>query len=215
MSMELQHTGLQSLLKNARIKQYPQGQIILYVHDSPVEVYIVKSGYVKVYDIDSAGNEKALSIIKPGDVMPYAFFSGHNITNKWFYQSLCDAGIYVLDREELLQAMYADSSLLFTFVEGCSQEVHEILTRLSSLGKSRAQAKLIALMKYFVVCVGGPKVPKWWRVPFPVNQQFLADLTGMTRESCGACLKEFVAQGVVRTPKINLLEINTQKIQEM
>ncbi len=210
--MELSNPVLEAILQEARLKQYPQGQIVLYEGDSPVEVYIVKSGYVKVYDVDTMGNEKALSIVKPGDIMPYAFFSGNSIPNKWFYQALRDADIYVLERDKLMQAMQGDTELVLSLVSGFSKEVHEILTRLSSLGKSRAQAKLIALLKYLVVCVGTNKTPKWWRVPFPVNQQFLADLTGMTRETCATVIKELVAQGVVRTPKINLLEINTIKL---
>lgn len=213
--MELPNAVLETILHDARVKQYPQGQIVLYEGDSPVEVYIVKSGYVKVYDVDAQGNEKALSIVKPGDIMPYAFFSGKGVLNKWFYQALCDTDIYVLERETLIKAMYTDTDLILSIVSGFSKEVHEILTRLSSLGKSRAQAKLIALMKYFVVCVGKNKTPKWWRVPFPVNQQFLADLTGMTRETCATSMKELLNQGVVRAPKVNLLEINTVKLQDL
>lgn len=213
--MELPNSTLENIVQNARVKQYPQGQIVLYEGDSPVEAYIVKSGYIKVYDVDAMGNEKALSIVKPGDVMPYSFFSGSDIPNKWFYQALCDADIYVLERDTLYQAMQGDSELMLLLVHGFSKEVHEILTRLSSLGKSRAQAKLIALLKYFVACVGDGHIPKWWRVPFPVNQQFLADLTGMTRETCAMAVKEFASEGIIRTPKINLLEINTVKLHTL
>ncbi len=213
--MELPNPVLETILQEARLKQYPQGQIVLYEGDSPLEVYIVKSGYIKVYDVDAMGNEKALSIVKPGDVMPYSFFSGDDIPNKWFYQALCDADTYVLERETLMRAMAADTNLTLSLVNGFSMEVHEILTRLSSLGKSRAQAKLIALLKYFVVCVGDGHTPKWWRVPFPVNQQFLADLTGMTRETCAMAVKELAGNNIIRTPKINLLEINTVKLDTL
>ncbi len=213
--MELPNPVLEAVLQEARLKQYPQGQIVLYEGDSPLEVYIVKSGYIKVYDVDAMGNEKALSIVKPGDVMPYAFFSGEDIPNKWFYQALCDAEVYVLERAKLNQAMQGDTELILLLVSNFSKEVHEILTRLSSLGKSRAQAKLIALLKYLVVCVGDSKTPKWWRVPFPVNQQFLADLTGMTRETCAMAVKELAGNNIIRTPKINLLEINTSKLQTL
>lgn len=204
---------LRSILGHARVKLYPYGQIVVYEGDEPTEVYIVKSGYIKVYDVDASGNEKILSIVKPGDVMPYSFFSGNQIPNKWFYQALGDAEVYVLDRDTLIHAMHADSKLTLSLVNNFSQEVHELLTRLSSMGKSRARSKLIALMNYFVVCLGGDSSSRWWRVPFLVNQQFMADVTGMTRESCANAMKDLSSEGVLRSPKVNVLEINRSKLK--
>lgn len=206
---------LEPILQQARIKQFPQGQIILYEGDSPAEVYIVKSGYVKVYDIDKMGNEKILSIVKPLDIMPYSFFSGGDILNKWFYQSINDAEIYVLDRETLLRAMREDGTLTLLLVGRFSREVHELLTRISSMGKSRTVSRLTALLKYFVVCIDTPKDAVWWQLPFPVNQQFLADITGMTRESCAAAMKILTTKGIVRFPKLSIMEINTEKLSRL
>lgn len=206
---------LELILERTRVKTYPQGQIVIYEGDSPSEVYIVKSGYLKVYDVDKDGNEKVLSIVKPNDVIPYSFFSGGRIPNKWFYQSLCDAEIYVLNRDTLKHAMQADADITLSLVSSFSKEVHELLTRLSSMGKSKTQSKLISVMKYFVVCLETDSTKKWWQVPFPVNHQFLADITGMTRESCAIAMKELTLSKLVRTPKVNLLEINTSKIFDL
>lgn len=209
------NSSLDSILKKSRIKTYPQGQIVIYEGDPPSEVYLVKKGYVKVYDLDKDGNEKILSIVKPGNVMPYSFFSGEDITNKWFYQTLCDAQVYVLDGDNLRSLMKQDGALTLSLVKSFSQEVHELLTRLSSMGKSKSHSRIISVMRYFAVCLDGEEsTKKWWKVPFPINHQFLADFTGMARESCALIMKDLAKNNIVKYSKSNTLEINKNKIFE-
>lgn len=205
---------LDKILSRARIKNYPEGQIVIFSGDKPSEVYIVKSGYVKVYDLDEKGNEKILSIVKPGSIMPYSFFSGNNTPNKWFYQTLCDSEIYVLDRETVLHTMQADASLVLAFTNNFSREMHELLNRISSMGKSRSHTKLLAVLKYLVVCLESEREDLWWRAPFSINHQFLADITGITRESCSNALKILQNRGVIRQPKHNVIEVNTEKLMK-
>lgn len=212
--MENMHNRLLDLYQNARLKLYPQDQIVIYAGDPPIEVYIIKTGYIKVYDIDGDGNEKILSIVKPGDIMPYAFYSGSDVPNRWFYQSISDAEVYVMNRDELLAKLKNDAEIMFALVNNFSLEVHELLTRISSLGKSNIHDKILALMRYLVVCIGKDNTKRWWRVPFPVNQQLLADITGMTRESCSTAIKELVNDELIRQPKINVLEINTVNLMK-
>lgn len=79
---------LMKLLAGARTKHVPSGQIIFYADDMPLEVYIVKNGVVKVYDIDDEGNEKILHLVKPPALIPFAFFSGMHNPLRWFIRRL-------------------------------------------------------------------------------------------------------------------------------
>lgn len=213
--MFYRNNSLDLILKKARLKTFPQGQILIYEGDPPGDVYFIKKGYVKVYDIDKDGHEKILSIVKPQNIMPYSFFSGTQVSNKWFYETLCDSELYVMNGEELSRLMEKNGSITLSLVSSFSQEVHELLTRLSSLGKSKSHAKLVSLMRYFIVCLEEEvSTKKWWKVPFPVNHQFLADITGMTRESCALTMKDLSAHNVVRYSKSSILEINRKKVFE-
>ncbi|MEO5949753.1 MAG: cyclic nucleotide-binding domain-containing protein, partial [Candidatus Saccharimonas sp.] len=62
---------LQRALRDARVKQVPSGQILFYEDDIPQEVYILKEGIVKIYDIDDQGNEKILHLVKAPAVIPF------------------------------------------------------------------------------------------------------------------------------------------------
>jgi len=204
--------SLQKLLLSARQKHFPKGQIILYEGDVPSEAYIIKSGAVKLYDIDDQGNEKILHIIKAPALLPFAFFSGGTEPIRWFYTALTDCDAYVLSKAKLLHTSRADGALAIALMNAFSIDVHELLTRLSSLSKTSARLKLLAALKFLVVLHAKERRSGWWRVHFAASHQLLADMSGITRESAAVVMKELHDEKIVRNPRITILEINRQKL---
>lgn len=200
-------------LKNARLKQYPKGQIIQYQGDELSEVYILKSGVVKIYDIDEQGNEKILHITKAPALIPFSFFSGGKTPPNWFYSALTDCELYVIPHESLHSAMEKDARLAITLTNEFSKDVHELLVRLSSLGKTTAHVKLIATLWFLATWHATEHRKGWWRVSFPVNHQLLADITGITRERAAMVMKELQDAGTIRNPRLTVLEINKESLR--
>lgn len=204
--------ALQAITRSARLKHFPKGQIIIYQGDELLDVYILKSGVVKLYDIDEQGNEKVLHLTKSPAVIPFAYFSGGKTPPHWFYAALTDCELYVVTYDTLLQAMNRDPALSATLTNHFSQDVHELLVRLSSLGKTKAHDKLIATLWFLARWHAEARAGSWRRVTFPVNHQLLADITGITRERAAVVMKELQDRKVVRSPRLTMLEISTENL---
>jgi CRP/FNR family transcriptional regulator len=200
-------------LRNARLKHMPAGQIIFYEQDLPQEVFVLKSGIVKIYDIDEQGNEKVLHLVKPPALIPFAFFSGMRDPLRWFYGTLTDCELWVFSLGELQRLVRADSALAEVLTNGFSSDVHELLTRLSSLGKTSARDKVLATLRFLMVVHASERRASWWRVNFPVNHQLIADICGITRETAAITMKELQGEKVVRCPRVTVLEINTRQLE--
>lgn len=209
------NTPLQLLVSEAKVRQYPKGQIILYEGDEPDDIYIVKSGALKVYDIDDQGNEKILHIIKSPAVFPFAFFLGNSDENRSFYTSITDVELYVISREFAEKQMKEHGDLAIALMRWFAHETHELLVRLSSLEKSTTHAKICAALKFLAVHHADLRKKDWRRVNFPVSHQMLADMIGVTRESTTMVMKEYQEQKITRTPRLTVLEINFKKLVEM
>jgi CRP-like cAMP-binding protein len=95
-----------------------------------------------------------------------------------------------------------------------SNEVHEILTRLSSLGKTTARDKLAAVLKFLAIWHSVKRSNGWWRVTFPVSHQLLADMVGITRESAAMVMKDLQSEKLACNPRQNILEINLSKLTD-
>lgn len=199
---------LQTLLASAHLRQVPKGQIIIYEGDTPHEIYVIKSGIVKIYDIDSQGNEKILHILHETALLPLVFFSGKNQPVNWFYAAITDCELYALPQQMLEEAMRADGAFAVHLMHDFSIDVHELLVRLSSLEKTTVRDKLIAALKFLLVYHTEKQRSNWWQVRFPVSHQLLADLSGITRESAAIAMKELQDEKIVRSPRLTVLDIN-------
>lgn len=206
---------LRDVIKTARLKRVPKMQIVIYKGDELHDVYIIKSGAIKIYDIDEQGNEKILHIVKSPALVPFVFFTGNNSQTSWFYGALTDCELYTLPHQQLQQAMQKDSTLTFFLMNDFAIDMHELLVRLSSLGKTQVREKLYAALRFLQVHHSSKRRGGWWRINFAVNQQFLADLSGVTRESTAMAMKDLQDKNVVRCPKVTQLEIHQSKLNEL
>lgn len=199
---------IQNITSQMRLKKYPRGQIIYYQGDELAEVLVIKTGVVKIYDIDNQGNEKILHLARSPAVIPYAFFSGGSTPPKWFYSALTDCQLYVIGNDVLKKLLAQDFELTNSLINQFSTDVHELLVRLSSLGKSKASYKLDAVLKFLLVRHAKQVENGWFRVRFMINHQLMADIAGITRERTAVIMKRLQDRGVIRNPKQNILEIN-------
>src|SRR5437588_12763940 len=76
------------LVSGARIKRYPKHQLLLYGGDTVTDLYVLKKGVAKMYDIDQKGNEKILHLLKQPCLMPLTDFGKSGQTNEWFDVSI-------------------------------------------------------------------------------------------------------------------------------
>jgi CRP-like cAMP-binding protein len=205
---------LDELLRDARTKRIPAGQIIAYEGDTPHEVFILANGAVQIYDIDDQGNEKILHIVKPRALIPFAFFSGLRRPLRWYYSAISDCELFVFPLDELKSKTRSDGTLAEILTNNFSDDVHELLVRLSSLGKTTVTDKVIAALRFLAVHHSTRQGSGWWQVDFPVSHQLIANLCGTTRESAALVMKDLQTQGLVNYPKATVLEIsNTLVLQ--
>ena len=203
---------LEKALQSARIKSVPAGQILMYADDEPQDIYIIKSGIVKLYDIDDQGNEKILHLVGHPSVIPFSFFSELDKPLKWFYGTVTDCELYTISHEELSDIIKKDYRIFQQLTHDFSDSVHELLVRLSSLGKTNSQDKVKAAIKFLLACHSTKLDDTWWRVTFPVNHQLVANLCGITRESTAVVMKEMSDKGIINCKRVSILEINKEKL---
>lgn len=205
-------TPLAKLLSNAQQRKYPKGQIVLYQGDVSQHMFILKTGQIKMYDIDDQGNEKIVHILRPPSIFPFASYLGQSREVMWFYAALSDIETYVISHEEIFPLMQKDPEITYYMLESAVVDMHELFVRLSSMSKTTTQRKLIAAMKFLGTHHSRSRQNGWRRVDFSVNHQLLADMTGITRESATLAMQQLQKEKLVRSPHVGILDINFDKL---
>lgn len=199
---------LKKALSDARIRNVSKGQTIIYEGDPTVEVFIIKSGVVKLHHPNTQGHDKVLHLLKFPAVMPLSYFSGGNQSTRWTYTALTDCELYVFRVEVLRELMLGDMQVVRYLVNHFSEDVHEVLVRLESLSKTDVYAKLAAALRYLAVVHGERGRGGWTSIPFAVTNQLLADMMGAARESTSIAMKTLADKNIARYPRFAQLEIN-------
>ena len=195
------------LIYGLRSRRVPAGQFVVRKDTLPADVFLLQNGRIKLGDIDARGNEKILHLLRPPAVLPFTFFSGSGEPSRWSYMSLTDCEVLVLPYERLHGLSTSDGELATALMGWFSQEVHELLVRLSSLENSNVREKIIAALRFLLAFHSQKIYDEWYRVDFPVSHQLLANMTGVRRESVTQQIGRLHHEGVVNTAEFATLDI--------
>lgn len=199
---------------HATARTYDAGQIILYDGDQPNHVMFVKRGAIKFFDTDSDGNEKILHIGGEGSIAPLFYsFEDKNAVDA-FYAALSKTEVLLVPLEDFRDKLRGSTDYAYNVLRWYAEEMDHIVLRLKSLEKSSAKQKVLQALYYLSDqhTVKSTSKGAWQRISFPVTQQILADLTGLTRETVNIILNESEFSKYVRSNSRQRLEINKEKV---
>lgn len=193
---------------------YETGQIILYDGDQPNYVLFVKRGAIKFFDTDSEGNEKILHIGGEGSIAPLFYSFEDKKAVDGFYAALGKTEVLMVPLEDFGRKLRSSAPYTFNVLRWYASEMDHVVLRIKSLEKSNAKHKVLQVLYYLSDQHATIETAKstWHRVSFPVTQQILADLAGLTRETVNIVLNDPDILKYVRSNKRQRYDINTAKI---
>ena len=196
-------------------RTYSAGQIIFYHGDAPNQVMFIKSGAVKFYDTDSEGNEKIMHIGGEGSVFPLFYSFEDKKSVDAFYATVTETEVLIVPLVDFQNKLKNSAEYAFRTLRWYAEEMDHIVLRLKSLEKSSAKQKILQALYYLSGqhATEGLKKSKWYRMNFPLTQQTLADMTGLTRETVNITLKDPEVLGLVRIRR-QVFEIWRDKVAE-
>lgn len=199
---------------HATARTYETGQVILYDGDQPNYMMFVKRGAIKFYDTDSEGNEKILHIGGEGSIAPLFYSFEDKKTVDGFYSALCKTEVLLVPLEDFRAKLRGSAPYTYSVLRWYAEEMDYIVLRLKSLEKSSAKQKVFQALYYLSDqhATKETATGTWRRISFPVTQQILADLTGLTRETVNIVLNDPDCLKYVRSNSRQRFEINKTKI---
>jgi len=201
---------IRPLIKSAQVRTYAKDQTILYPNDENLSLYVIKDGAVAMENISEAGERKILNIFGVSTLFPMVSFMERRVTSPWFYTALVDTQVYLISYSDLTEVLKKTDGFTAynALLKQLLVEMHELLLHISDHTKTDSTEKLISMLLFLLAHHTKQTSDPWREVRFPVTHQFLADLTGLTRETVSITLKEFTKHKLVRYREKGKLELN-------
>ena len=204
--------ALHVFLKQYVIRTYKKGEIIIFQGEAPRTSYVVKSGVVKVYNLNSNGDEKPVGFHTKDDIFPapWTFYKAPSAL--YYCEALTDAELYHVPRDDYLRFLKAHPIEMYAELEHSITDNLGNMMRLNALQHSRASDKLIYTLHYLALSQGRTISPQEVEITLSLTHQDFANLTGLTRETAATELNKLKLLGVISYGKHSLYRV---KIREL
>ncbi len=204
---------LSNLFPKAGSRKYARNQIICYQGDKPQHAFFVLRGHIKYYDIDDRGNEKILHIIGPQNIFPMLYAFGVSPDTGAFYSSIDKVEVMTIPIVEFRRAFETNIEFSNSLTRWFLTEIEQLVYRINSLEKTDSRLKVLHALKYLALNYGHVE-KEWYQINFTTTQQFLADFSGLTRETVAVSMAELEKDKTTRCVSGRLLEIRKSEVSK-
>lgn len=206
--------AVKDLFPKSTTRHYDKGQIICYDGDRPQHIFFISEGHVRYYDIDERGNDNILHVNGPKNIFPMLYAFGIADEVKGFYGAIDKVEAICVPIDDFHKVMETNVEFSNTLVRWFLGEIEQLVYRINSFEKTDAQVKILYALKYLATNYGHP-AGEWQKVDFPVTQQFLADFTGLARETASAALHHLEKDQLIRKSKLRTLEVRQKELDRL
>ena len=206
---------LDEFIQRYPLRRFDKDQLLLVQDERPRDIFYVKSGFIKGYDINVDGIEQHIWLGAKGDIIPYEWLFSAVDSTLLFYSAFTELEVYVVNRQELLDFFSTNPDVVLYIAKDIASKLSELTEKLTATEKPKASEKIVYMLNILAKRFGdddgsGNKS----QITVPLTQQDIANLLGLTRETVATELKKLKDKGFVYYDKWQFV-VHTDKLAEL
>ncbi len=206
---------LDEFIQRYPLRKFDKDQILLVQDERPRDIFYVKSGFIKGYDINVDGIEQHIWLGTKSDIIPYEWLFSAVDSTKLFYSAFTPLEVYVVNRQELIEFFSQNPDVLLHVAHDLAAKLSELTEKLTATEKPKASEKIVYMLSMLAKRFGDEnEAGNKTQITVPLTQQDIANLLGLTRETVATELKKLKDKGYVYYDKWHFV-VHTDKIAEL
>ncbi len=191
---------------------YDKGEVILLEEDTGNNLYLIKSGRVKVTRINSDGDEVILTMLGEGEFFgEMAIFGG--VTRSANVTALEKSEVLILTRQDFLSLLKKHPDISIYLLEEMASRLRKSDQLIKDLSLSNAEHKIAMSIVRLSEELGKIKQGQVEIEDFPY-QKDIANMAGTSRETVSRTLKKFEKKGYIEKKGRKLIIFDYHKFVE-
>jgi CRP-like cAMP-binding protein len=162
--------------------------------------YFVLSGQVKLYRLSSAGNEKVIEIIRPGQTFAEALMFRDRPCYPVNAQALSDSLLLAVTNQGMLELLSQSTPLAFQVMAALSIRLHGLLNEIDSLTLQNATLRVVNYLLYLMPEGSGEE----GEVELPAAKNIIASRLSIQPETLSRILATLSRQGLIAVNGLNI-----------
>ena len=186
---------LQHLFEQTQLLSYKANEVIARSDDVPKYIYYIKSGFVRVYSINSRGEEYLHIIYCTDELFPIVSLNG-KVQRGVFYEALEGVKVHRLSSDSLLSVVQDKAALSFALTQHILRQFNLYVDRVDNLvykfGRERLVYRIIFMASRF-----GKQTQRGLLIDLPITQKTLGSSINLSRETVARELRRLETRGLV------------------
>ncbi len=179
------------------VKKYTKGSVILHQGDIPSAVHVIKSGFVKVYNITAKGEERPLLFDITYEAFPIGWIFDKINRAYFYYEAFSDVELYLVPKEEYVDYLKTQPEAMWRALDYYVERHIGYQLRMHALEQSKAREKILYTFEFLVRRFGQKGPSNKVAIDLPITQQDFANFVGLTRETTSLELNKLQREGVI------------------
>jgi len=177
------------------LKKFKKGQVIFEPNDDFGGVYFVKSGYLRVYDVNKEGKESGIQLFRPLYFLSL-ISTKTGIKNRHYIEAMTPVEAWVMSKEEFEKHIQNNPKLYAEVCNALMEKFLDLTSYISHLVSGDAYTKVASLI-YSMADEYGVTKNKEVTIKFKITHKLIATLTGLTRETVTLQMLKLEKDGLI------------------
>jgi CRP/FNR family transcriptional regulator, cyclic AMP receptor protein len=210
---DLNEEELDQLGRGSQPSMIPKREYIFTPDELSNQVYMLKSGRVRISRLSETGKHFTLVILEPGDIFgENALFADEPRRN--FAEALDDAQICAIDKREFEKVIMNNASVSMKIAQIVEHRLTEAQEQIEHLVFYDVQTRLARLLLK-LADIHGERTERGVQIGIKLTHEDIASLIGSTRETTSKILNEFKSNGWIDVVKRHIILIDQKVLAEM
>ena len=177
------------------LKKFKKGQVLFEPNDEFGGIYFVKTGYLRVYDVNKEGKESGIQLFKPLYFLSL-ISAKTGIKNRHYIEALTPVEAWVVSKEDFEKHVATDPELYQDVCQALMEKFLDLTSYISQLVSGDAYTKVAGLI-YSLAGEYGISKNKAVTIKFKITHKLIATLTGLTRETVTLQMLKLEKDGLI------------------
>lgn len=183
---------------------YPKGYLLASPGDARDQVFVVKSGRLRVY-LAGETRELSLSFLEPGDI-----YTTHTPT---YVQTVSPCTLWCIHTADFARRLASDPTITPAMMRVLGRLLRNAVTLIDDLAFREVPARLARFLLGLVERRGQPQADGWL-IPLELGTEDIASLLGSTRQTVSQLLNQWARDGILARPGRRQLLVRSRQALE-
>ncbi|WP_438448239.1 Crp/Fnr family transcriptional regulator [Gorillibacterium sp. sgz5001074] len=211
--IELDEAELERLAGISISRSYRKNANVFMEGDPKQAVFFIHKGIIKIYKIDSEGNEQIVTFLKEGEMFPHTGF--FDSTPYPATSTVVEAAeLFVIPIQAFEQLMLDMPTIAIKVMRVMSEKIREFQGKLQAFVTQDVNRRIVS----FLVRMAdnqGVRTDGEIKINIPMTHQEFANMVGTTRETVNRVMNNLKKEGIIEMNRQGIVIYNEKRLREL